>query len=48
MVALSSHATPADMDRGRQAGFDDYVAKFDRDAILNSLNETLLMVRGAA
>jgi two-component system chemotaxis sensor kinase CheA len=48
LVALSSHATPADMARGRQAGFDDYVAKFDRDAILNSLNETLLTSRGAA
>jgi two-component system chemotaxis sensor kinase CheA len=48
LVALSSHATPADMARGRQAGFDDYVPKFDRDAILNSLSETLLAVRGAA
>ena len=48
LVALSSHATASDVDRGRAAGFDDYVAKFDREAILSSLSETLLTVRGAA
>ena len=48
LVALSAHATPTDIDRGRAVGFDDYVAKFDRDAILSSLNETLSTLRGAA
>jgi two-component system chemotaxis sensor kinase CheA len=48
LVALSSHATPTDIDRGRAVGFDDYVAKFDREAILSSLSETLSTVRGAA
>lgn len=48
LVALSAHATPTDIDRGRAVGFDDYVAKFDRDAILSSLNETLSTMRGAA
>jgi two-component system chemotaxis sensor kinase CheA len=47
MVALSSHATPEDFDRGREAGFNDYVAKFDRDALLQVLTETL-SVRGVA
>lgn len=41
LVALSSHATPQDLDRGRQAGFDDYVAKFDRDALLRSVAQTI-------
>jgi two-component system chemotaxis sensor kinase CheA len=48
LVALSSHATPKDLDRGRAAGFSDYVAKFDREALLNSLSETLSHARGAA
>jgi two-component system chemotaxis sensor kinase CheA len=48
MVALSSHATPKDLDRGRAAGFSDYVAKFDRDALLHTLSEALSAERGAA
>jgi two-component system chemotaxis sensor kinase CheA len=47
MVALSSHATPEDFDRGREAGFSDYVAKFDRDTLLQTLGETL-SVKGVA
>jgi two-component system chemotaxis sensor kinase CheA len=47
MVALSSHATPEDFDRGREAGFSDYVAKFDRDTLLQVLNEAL-SVKGVA
>jgi two-component system chemotaxis sensor kinase CheA len=49
MVALSSHATPQDLDRGREVGFTDYIAKFDRDALLTSLSTTLnLQQRSAA
>jgi len=47
MVALSSHATEKDFERGRQVGFNDYVAKFDRDALLQTLAQTLA-VKGAA
>jgi two-component system chemotaxis sensor kinase CheA len=47
MVALSSHATPEDFDRGREAGFSDYVAKFDRDTLLQVLGEAL-SVKGVA
>ena len=47
LVALSSHATPRDLDRGRQAGFTDYVAKFDRDALLFTLQQTLSEQKGA-
>lgn len=41
LVALSSHATPQDIDRGKEAGFNNYVAKFDRDTLLETLNKTL-------
>jgi len=48
MIALSSFSSPRDLDRGRQAGFNDYVAKFDRDALLYTLSQTLAEHRGAA
>jgi two-component system chemotaxis sensor kinase CheA len=41
MVALSSHATPEDIDRGMEVGFSKYVAKFDRDILLSTLSQTL-------
>ena len=47
MVALSSHATEKDFERGREVGFNDYVAKFDRDALLQTLVQTLAS-KGAA
>jgi two-component system, chemotaxis family, sensor kinase CheA len=48
LIALSSHAAPRDLDRGRNAGFTDYVAKFDRDALLYTLQQMLSEQRGAA
>jgi two-component system chemotaxis sensor kinase CheA len=48
IVALTSHASPRDLARGREVGFTDYVAKLDRDALLNSLHDTLSDHRGAA
>lgn len=39
IVALSSHASPEAIERGRKAGFHDYVAKFDRTGLLESLKE---------
>lgn len=48
MVALSSFATPKDLERGRDVGFKDYVAKNDREALLNTLQDTLAEIRGAA
>lgn len=41
IIALSSHTNKADFDRGREVGFADYVAKFDRDALIKSLSQTL-------
>ncbi|MFD2235407.1 chemotaxis protein CheW, partial [Phaeospirillum tilakii] len=48
LVALSSHATEKDFERGREVGFNDYIAKFDRDALLQSLASTIAAARGAA
>jgi two-component system chemotaxis sensor kinase CheA len=50
VVALSSRTTTADFQRGRQVGFTDYIGKFDRDTLLNTLSQTLStrMERGAA
>ncbi|PCJ98606.1 MAG: hybrid sensor histidine kinase/response regulator [Zetaproteobacteria bacterium] len=41
MIALSSHATPQDIERGIEAGFTNYVAKFDKDTLLSTLSQTL-------
>ena len=41
IVALSSHVNPKDLERGRVVGFSDYVGKFDRDALLSTLSQTL-------
>jgi two-component system chemotaxis sensor kinase CheA len=48
MVALSSHASARDLEKGRTVGFDDYVAKYDRDGLVHTLNSTLTEMRGAA
>lgn len=48
LVALSSHTTQSDFDRGRAAGFRDYVAKFDRDQLLQTLTHTLSSEADAA
>ncbi|NKB50045.1 MAG: response regulator [Alphaproteobacteria bacterium] len=40
VVALSSHSTEKDIERGREAGFDDHVVKMDHDALLNVLMTT--------
>ena len=43
MVALSAHATEKDFERGREVGFNDYVAKFDRDVLVRTLTQTVAM-----
>ncbi len=37
VIALSALATPAAIERGRQAGFDDFVAKFDRPGLIAAI-----------
>ena len=41
MIALSARAEPADIEAGRDAGFTDYVAKFQREALIVSLRQCL-------
>ncbi|TVR96084.1 MAG: hybrid sensor histidine kinase/response regulator [Rhodospirillales bacterium] len=41
MIALSSHVTKAYRERGKQAGFLDYVPKSRREELLRVLNQTL-------
>ena len=41
MIALTGHAEPSDVEAGREAGFTDYVAKFEREALLSSLQQCL-------
>ena len=48
IIALSSHASPKELAKGRTVGFDDYVAKYDREGLVHTLNEALSEVRGAA
>jgi len=43
ILALSAHNGAQDLERGRSAGFTNYVSKSDRDALLQSLAETLSM-----
>jgi two-component system chemotaxis sensor kinase CheA len=47
MVALTSHATPQDIEHGQKMGFTKYVAKFDRETLLNTLTDALSMRGGA-
>lgn len=39
MIALSSYSSPETIERGRRAGFHDYVAKFDRQSLIAALKE---------
>ena len=41
MIALSARSEPEHVARGRDAGFSDYIGKFDREALLASLRECL-------
>ncbi|MFL6839932.1 MAG: chemotaxis protein CheW [Bradyrhizobium sp.] len=48
IIALSSMVSPAAIERGRQAGFHDYVAKFDRPGLIAALKEQTAEIRNAA
>ncbi|TVQ36075.1 MAG: response regulator [Geminicoccaceae bacterium] len=41
VIALSSHTTEQDLQRGRDAGFTDYVGKLDREALLAAISHSL-------
>jgi two-component system, chemotaxis family, sensor kinase CheA len=48
IIALSSMISPAAIERGRQAGFHDYVAKFDRPGLIAALKEQTTEMNRAA
>ncbi len=48
LIALSSHCSAAALERGRQAGFHDYVAKFDREGLIESLQQSHVAIGEAA
>jgi two-component system, chemotaxis family, sensor kinase CheA len=48
IIALSSMVSPAAIERGRQAGFHDYVAKFDRPGLIAALKEQTCDINQAA
>jgi len=48
IIALSSMVSPAAIERGRQAGFYDYVAKFDRPGLIAALKEQIAELNRAA
>jgi two-component system, chemotaxis family, sensor kinase CheA len=48
IIGLSSLISPAAIERGRQAGFHDYVAKFDRPGLIAALKEQTAEMSHAA
>jgi two-component system chemotaxis sensor kinase CheA len=48
IIALSSYSSPEAIERGRRAGFHDYVAKFDRQSLVAALKEQTASVHEAA
>jgi two-component system chemotaxis sensor kinase CheA len=48
LIALSSITSPATLERGRQAGFHDFIAKFDRQGLIAALKETTVEFSKAA
>jgi two-component system chemotaxis sensor kinase CheA len=48
IIGLSSLISPATIERGRQAGFHDYVAKFDRPSLIAALKEQTAEISLAA
>jgi two-component system, chemotaxis family, sensor kinase CheA len=47
-IGLVSKGSPAVIKRGREAGFDDIIGKFDRQGLLASLKEINAMQKDAA
>jgi len=48
IIALSASSSPEAIERGRQVGFHDYVAKFDRQSLIAALKEQTADVVQAA
>ncbi len=48
VIALSGHAQPHEIEAGRNAGFTDYVQKFERDTLLATLQQCLTQAQPQA
>jgi two-component system chemotaxis sensor kinase CheA len=48
VIALSSVISPEAVERGRQVGFYDYVAKFDREGLIAALKDQAADINQAA
>ena len=48
LIALSALATEKDIHRGQESGFDDYVAKFDKETLLTAIMQQLQIHGDAA
>ena len=48
VIALSSHSSPAVLERGRKSGFHNFVAKFDRQGLLTALKHVPQEISKAA
>ncbi|MEW6450525.1 MAG: hybrid sensor histidine kinase/response regulator [Pseudomonadota bacterium] len=48
IIALSSYSSSESIERGREVGFHDYVAKFDRQSLVAALKEQTADVNRAA
>jgi two-component system, chemotaxis family, sensor kinase CheA len=48
IIALSSITSPEAVERGREVGFHEYVAKFDRPGLIAALKEQMAAVEEAA
>ena len=47
MIALSSHAEDEDVRAGREAGFDDYLAKSDQNSLSDNLARAIRLAVSA-
>ncbi|MEM7619901.1 MAG: chemotaxis protein CheW [Pseudomonadota bacterium] len=48
IIALSSQSSPDTIERSRRAGFHDYIAKFDREGLMETLKECKSSLGAAA
>ena len=48
IIALSSMTSPEAVERGRQVGFHDYIAKFDRPGLIAALKQQAAEMSEAA
>ena len=43
VLRFENEPSPEDIDHGYKSGFDRYIAKFDRETLLDTINRTLAL-----